>query len=583
MSAPVNRRPSAGSRRYIELDCVPMETGYMVSMRPTHGHVPPQTPERHRRRTAVPASTRDGHGHSSLSSSTSGSCRGSDSSPTARPHPGTPRRNVKYTSCSDNHGIRPPPPEQYLTPLQQKEVCIRHLRAKLKENIERLQDRDSEIEELRTQLSRMQEDWIEEECHRVEAQLALKEARREIRQLKQVVEVVRTNLSSKDTSQVHKYFQDISVQNRKLDTLLHSLEDQDRSIGGGGPREEEEEGEGGGGAGPVRPRISRSCEGSPARSLTRSSTYTKLSNDALLDQNGNGADFPGLSGEETQDSGFVCGDSRADLLLDTLLSEEPPSVSLLGPYAPLPRSFTYEKLCSREAVLPVAQVSSSSQPCLSHHHLYLHHLQERAIQTEHSPPRLHPDLDSKSQSCSPTFTWISEEGEDLETVTTATATEATEAAEAMSSPAHPLPPASPMAGPGAVEVLPTGGVTEQPKRQVEQVEPGGVTVVVVEEEEEEEKEEEGGGAVGGADAGEQSSSAPQKSYWSRHFLVDLLAVVVPVVPAVAWLCRGPRRPGQPIYNISSLLRSCCAVALHSLRRTGAPGRGPVSGRGGTQI
>lgn len=51
------------------------------------------------------------------------------------------RRNVKYTSCTDNHGIRPPPPEQYLTPLQQKEVCIRHLRARLKETVDRLQDR----------------------------------------------------------------------------------------------------------------------------------------------------------------------------------------------------------------------------------------------------------------------------------------------------------------------------------------------------------------------------------------------------------------------------------------------------------
>lgn len=51
------------------------------------------------------------------------------------------RRHLKYTSCNDNHGIRPPPPEQYLTPLQQKEVCIRHLRARLKETVERLQNR----------------------------------------------------------------------------------------------------------------------------------------------------------------------------------------------------------------------------------------------------------------------------------------------------------------------------------------------------------------------------------------------------------------------------------------------------------
>lgn len=55
---------------------------------------------------------------------------------------GTPcRRSMKYMLCSDNHGIKPPPPEQYLTPLQQKEVCIRHLRARLKDTQDRLQDR----------------------------------------------------------------------------------------------------------------------------------------------------------------------------------------------------------------------------------------------------------------------------------------------------------------------------------------------------------------------------------------------------------------------------------------------------------
>lgn len=51
------------------------------------------------------------------------------------------RRSMKYTLCSDNHGIKPPTPEQYLTPLQQKEVCIRHLKARLKDTQDRLQDR----------------------------------------------------------------------------------------------------------------------------------------------------------------------------------------------------------------------------------------------------------------------------------------------------------------------------------------------------------------------------------------------------------------------------------------------------------
>lgn len=125
------------------------------------------------RRSPAPVSNRDPYGNASLSSSSnSGSCKGSDGSPTHRwatTHPeindALPlfqtssclfiycivflfttflihiRRHMKYTACNDNHGIRPPPPEQYLTPLQQKEVCIRHLRARLKETIDRLQDR----------------------------------------------------------------------------------------------------------------------------------------------------------------------------------------------------------------------------------------------------------------------------------------------------------------------------------------------------------------------------------------------------------------------------------------------------------
>lgn len=79
---------------------------------------------------------------------------------------------------------------------------------------------------------------------------------------------------------------------------------------------------------------------------------------------------------------------------------------------------------------------------------------------------------------------------------------------------------------------------------------------------------------------------PQRCHWSRYFLVDLLAVAVPVVPAVAWLCRGTRRADLPVYPIGSLLRGCCAVALHSLRRVGrgrGRGRGPASTGGATNI
>ncbi len=83
--------------------------------------------------------------------------------------------------------------------------------------------REAEIEELKSQLGRMREDWIEEECHRVEAQLALKEARKEIKQLRQVVETMKNSLMEKDKG-IQKYFIDINIQNRKLESLLHSME-----------------------------------------------------------------------------------------------------------------------------------------------------------------------------------------------------------------------------------------------------------------------------------------------------------------------------------------------------------------------
>ncbi|KAM9785896.1 syntaphilin [Neosynchiropus ocellatus] len=766
--APANRRSAAGSRRFdycrfIELDYVPMETGYMVSMRPTKGYpstksptkgysatkspsrstVSPSTP-RSRRAPAAP-SNRDPFGNTTLSSSSnSGSCKGSDCSPTKG-------RHQKYTSCTDNHGIRPPPPEQYLTPLQQKEVCIRHLRAKLKETIHTLQDRDSEIDELRGRLCRMQEDWFEEECHRVEAQLALKEARQEIQQLKQAVDTVRDRLSdagglSGDVG-VQRYFHDINTQNHKLENLLLNMELAQAGlakevdgipgfrtrVGGSAPASVSGESPGGipkpidGGRG------SCSCDASPARSLTRSSTYTKLSEKAA-DRNGNGADFPSLSAAGTQDSGFVCcGEvnipSRADLLLEAaFLSEE--TASLLNSYTQtfahslpnslshtyshtLPRSFphnmstsvphsvphssTYEKLCTSDRLAPfrcgLGGVGCMSHPCLSHHHLYLHPLREAGIQTESCPipatAGYPSDLDTiaeqrtfRSQACSPTSTWLSDEGdEELDSITTTTsvttATVMSTATEPIPVSKTPLVPAIPRSATVAcsMESPPStkdrtrekagdelelieepkisvmeegqqpqgsldaslggsqiateeephleGAVTEtrlqtlnlttsleetpeclnvtdlnevqqllestqvkkveeeqprtsQPRRSTPTEEIAGVIVMEVHDSEDEDLDDEPRVEASGNSASEESGPI-QRSYWSRHFLVDLLAVAIPVVPTVAWLCRGPIREGQPMYHIGSLLRGCCTVALHSLRRGGGLRHYPAGG------
>ncbi|KAM4610644.1 syntaphilin [Polymixia lowei] len=748
-------KPAFDYCRFIELDYVPMETGCMVSMRPTKGYASTKSPTKgyaSTKRTPAQPSNRDPYGNTSLSSSSnSGSCKGSDCSPTKGV------RHQKYTSCTDNHGIRPPPPEQYLTPLQQKEVCIRHLRARLKETIDRLQDRDTEIDELRGQLSRMQEDWVEEECHRVEAQLALKEARREIQQLKHAVDTVRASLSEagglSGDGGVQKYFQDINTQNHKLENLLLSMELAQTGVakegeiipgcrirvGGSAPASVSGESPGGMPKPVIGGRGSCSCDGSPARSLTRSSTYTKLSDQALADRNGNGPDFPCLSGEGTQDSGFVCcGEShvpsRADLLLEAaFLSEE--TASLLNSYAQtlphslpnslphtlshtlphslshnlshtlphtVPHSSTYEKLCTGDRLAPLrcalGGVGSVSHPCLSHHHLYLHHLRETGIQTESCPvvatAGYPSDLDTiaeqrtfRSQACSPTSTWMSDEGEEeLDSITTTTsvttatimttATEpipvsktpvskAEEAEEPDSeeaqqcqvdaagcSPGESQEEAAPgtqedstestagrqgepglggCTGDGTQEEIkleePCGGKrpqavglsvvstqvetaevnpsspgmspgaerphTSQPRRSASHEEIAGVTVVVCDEDDDEDETNELG-ATGGTEEEEEEEGGPsstsgsgpvQKSYWSRHFLVDLLAVAVPVVPTVAWLCRGPVRNGQPMYHIGSLLRGCCTVALHSLRRGGGLRHYPAGGGdlGGTQI
>uniref|UniRef100_A0A8C3A0B1 Syntaphilin n=1 Tax=Cyclopterus lumpus TaxID=8103 RepID=A0A8C3A0B1_CYCLU len=448
-------------------------------------------------------SNRDPHGNTSLSSSSnSGSCKGSDCSPTKGRHP-------KY-SCTDNHGIRPPPPEQYLTPLQQKEVCIRHLRSRLKETINTLQDRDTEIDELRGQLYRMQEDWVEEECHRVEAQLALQDSRQEIQQLKQAVDTVRSKLSdagglSGDVG-VQKYFQDINTQNHKLENLLLSMELAQAGLAKEG---EAIPGESPGG-------IPRPVGG-------RGSTYTKLSDQVLADRNCNVPDFPCLSGDGTQDSGFMCcGDSsipsQADLLLEAaFLSEE--TAALLNSYAQTFSQSLPHSLPQSFCPIPATAGYPSDLDTIAEQRTF------------------------RSQACSPTSTWMSDEGEEeLDSITT---TASTTTATIMST---------------ATEPIPTSKTPPVPLL------PRSATVAC---------------SMESPLCGEEE----EKSYWSRHFLVDLLAVAIPVVPTVAWLCRGPVRGGPPMYHIGSLLRGCCTVALHSLRRGGGLRHYPAGGGnlGGSQI
>ncbi|XP_026189212.1 syntaphilin [Mastacembelus armatus] len=522
---------------------------------------PSRKPSLGQRRRSVGISGGSGrYSHSDTSSihTYPGRARTAEDSPTARTYPSTPRRQVKHTACSDNHGIRPPTPEQYLTPLQQKEVCIRHLRARLRENVERLQHRDTEIDALRAQLYRMQEDWIEEECHRVEAQLALKEARKEIQHLQEVVESVRSNLG------VHE----------------QDHHDQKPYSGLQGARP--------GGR-------SRSCGCSPANTLSRSTTYTRLSNEALqLERSSNAPEASGTSRPAGQ----------THLLLEAaLLSEQlPPQGHSRGPPV-VTHSPTYERLCSGGAVLPISHschTLSSSCRCtghtyLPHHHLFLHLPQEEVPITAVTPavcvtdpitipaPAVEKKPEVRSQACSPTMTWLCEEScaEELSVISLAMADTTPSDTKLFSS---SLPPVSSPEDSYRVESLLLNKPEKLTKIPAEphtcQPQPIGplpvrqeATVLEMEVDNMEETE----GEI-------EDEYSPQICHWSRYFLVDLLALAMPVVPTVAWLCRGAPQEVLPVYHIGSLLRGCCAVALHSLRRQGAGrGRRPASMNGTTPI
>lgn len=418
--------------------------------------------------------------------------------------------------------------------------------------------RDCEIDELRNQLYRMQEDWIEEECHRVEAQLALKEARKEIQHLQGVVESVRSNLGFREQDpNDHKPYSGLQ------------------------------------GARPVG--RSRSCGCSPASTLSRSATYHQLSNEALQLER---------SSKAPEASGVSRPGGQTHLLLEAaLLSEQlPPKGHLRGPPA-VPRSSTYERLCSGGTVLPVSHSChslSSSCRCsghtyLPHHHLFLHLPQEEAPVTAASPavpvtdpipipsPEEKKKPEVRSQACSPTMTWLCEESaaEELSVISLA----------ADSTPLEPhafpssLPLVSLPENSYSIEPLTPEKSEEVPKMPAEPYtcQPLPIAplplrqeaLVVVDTEENNEEETEGASEGG---------RSPQLCHWSRYFLVDLLALTMPVVPTVAWLCRGAPQEVLPVYHIGSLLRGCCAVALHSLRRQGAgSGRRPTSMNGTTAI
>nr|XP_056710672.1 syntabulin [Euleptes europaea] len=417
------------------------------------------------------------------------------------------QRSARYTSCGENHGIKPPSPEQYLTPLQQKEVTVRHLKTKLKESESRLQERETEIKELKSQLARMREDWIEEECHRVEAQLALKEARKEIKQLKQVIETMKNSLAEKDKG-IQKYFVDINIQNKKLESLLQSME------------------------------IAQNCSfseeinlkyecGSPDKSLATSTAYSKMADSLLVEDQ---------SMEDLADSGVLLSDDVAngnDIFEETMVATTPelghqdvfpsPALTHLDPLSNLPSSTEEDDngnrhVATEQAVQADVLLYSSGLEQL---------IQNLFKAQDGRPISPSPALRESDGSCPESFT------DSLVDLTPCDPNSAI-----LLSPMESVH--------GAVDsrcyenrVMKELDFTDCPTEMF-----GSVVQL--------------------------SEGKAMKRYWSSNLLVDLMAVAAPIVPTAILMLSTQKGGINPVYNIGVLLRGCCLVALHSLRRNFHP-------------
>ncbi|XP_039592371.1 syntabulin isoform X3 [Polypterus senegalus] len=354
--------------------------------------------------------------------------------------------------------------------------------------------REAEVDDLKTQLGRMREDWIEEECHRVEAQLALKEARKEIKQLRQVVETMKNSLLEKDKG-IQKYFIDINIQNKKLETLLHSME-----LAQNGSMKDD-------------PSLDYACT-LPGETLAVSSTYEKLDDGLALEDQAE---------EEMADCGLLLNDemaNRMDFLDQMMPSGRQPSDDsqhYFGTAEPVSMKCGFEMLssfCDDQLIVTEKAIQTDVVPYNSNFENLLLYLM-------------------KSQNLSPLSI--------------------------ANNPTLPFPEVSNT----LMDLTPS--------------DPNSAILVSPE------KSEDSGVCLGpmshnmneldfrpphdSTGSNLPATSLVEKHYWSNSFLMDLLAVAVPVLPTVAWLFATQTGRTDPVYNIGALLRGCVIVGLHSLRHT----------------
>uniref|UniRef100_UPI00358FE6AD syntaphilin-like n=1 Tax=Myxine glutinosa TaxID=7769 RepID=UPI00358FE6AD len=497
-------------------------------------------------------------------------------------------RRWKYMSCNDNHGIKPPPPEQYLTPLQQKELSIRHLKCELKETRGQLQDRENEVEGLRMKVTQMRDDWVDGEYHRREAQHSLKDAKGEIRQLKTLVDLMKSSLVGKE-KRMQKCFIDISIEPREQ---VDSLEQRNEA----GPTITEQQ----------EDRISD--QATLRKTLPRRSTYTKLSENihnevfmlntdpesfnevvdrAIWTRGGGGAmvssavyivphgkrkpphhiNLPIISTEGSSQiecdleyerrnsfdkidaciqtdaiwderwSGYQ-GISNGTILRSTVDFSSspigfthPPEITVQGPHVDaLPKGQTQSlpsRICSLEAVSRLQAILDKFDKVFS---------QDKKKSEPHSDTQQLIDeesdkvpLDKLANQNDPTFTLS---GQRQQTTTGLTRSCSLEATALVTEPPLARPNYMSLDNESCHSTLPS----DSPERGTADQDEGAA----------------------------HNSTIEGRAFWSRHVLLDTIAVAGPFLPALAWFLGGRQGSGLP-FNLPGLLRGCCLLALSSLR------------------
>lgn len=361
----------------------------------------------------------------------------------------------------------------------------------------------------------MREDWIEEECHRVEAQLSLKEARKEIKQLRQVVETMKSSLMEKDKG-IQKYFIDINIQNRKLESLLQSME-----LAQSGANLQDEN---------TLDFMYDSSDGSGKKMVVDEEGAMEL----------------GYQGAEAMaDSGLLANDemaNRADILEKVFMStamdfSQDCSSKLRASAESGPRvsALSGERQSTDSSTLPDMVATSGTLPH-----------QDKEVQADIMP--MPPDLQALL------FQLLKFHG--------VAAGDAALSA-----------PVSLLGFPNLPDSICTttkqpDSTPSQPSTFPESPDTSADSSTGCSEPSENRRfMEELDFTVGEEDSHLSSGlDVVGKRYWSNSFLVDLVAVAAPVLPTVAWLYSRHGLDGStPVYNIAALIRGCCIMGLHSLR------------------